>query len=60
MRVVRPSDGEAIMALRAGLKPTRFLLKITNKPLSSLFEIMKRAYKEMDAEEAMDQRMKEL
>lgn len=60
MRVARPNDGDAIMALCAGLRPTKFLLKMTNKPPTSLSETMERAYKEMDAEETMDQRMKEV
>lgn len=55
MRVARPSDGEAIMALCVGLRPTRFLLKMTNKPPTTLSKTMERAYKEMDAEETMDQ-----
>lgn len=60
MKVVRPSDREAIMALRAGLRPTGFLFKMTNKPPTTLSEIMERAYKEIDAEETMDQRIKEV
>lgn len=59
-RVAKPSDGEIIMALSADLRPTRFLLKMTNKPPVSYAEAMERAYKKMDAEETMDQRMKEV
>lgn len=60
IKVVRPSDGAAIMALRAGLRPTQFLLKITEEPPTSLSKLLERAYKEMDLEDAMDQRIKEV
>lgn len=60
MKVVRPSDSEAIMTLIAGLRPTRFLLKITDDPPTTLAETMERAYREMNAEETMGQRMKEV
>lgn len=48
------------MALRAGLRPTRFLLKISDDPQTSLSEMMERAYKEMNSEDTMDQRIKEV
>ncbi|KMZ76197.1 hypothetical protein ZOSMA_105G00240 [Zostera marina] len=60
IKVAKPTDGTTIMALRAGLRPTRFLLKFIENPPTSLAEMMDRAYKEMDAEDVMDQRIKEV
>lgn len=40
MKVERRSDGEIKMALRARLRPTRFLLKMTNIPPSTLSKVM--------------------
>lgn len=59
IKVTKPSDEATIMALRAGLHPTCFLLKIIDDPPTSLSEMMERTYKEMNSEDTMDQRIKE-
>lgn len=60
MKISKPTDGAAIMALRAGLRPTRFLEKITDDPPRSLAKMIERPYKQMNTEETMDQRIKEI
>lgn len=61
IKIAKPTDGAAIIVLRAGLRPTRFLEKITDDPpRSTLAEMLERAYRQMNTEETMDQRIKEV
>ncbi|KMZ63548.1 hypothetical protein ZOSMA_3G00250 [Zostera marina] len=58
-RVERPSDSASIMAFKAGLRPTRFAVKITKDPPADIADLFEKAYSAMDVEEMLEEKYKE-
>lgn len=48
------------MAFRTGLRPTRFAVNITENPPIKVADLFEKTYTEMDIEEMLEEKFKEL
>lgn len=58
-KVERPSDSAIIMAFKAGLRSTRFAVKIAENPPIDIADLFEKAYCAMDVEEMLEKKYKE-
>lgn len=47
------------MSFKAGLRPTRFVVKITENPPIDITDLFEKAYNDMDIEEMLEEKYKE-